>query len=45
MREVEFPEAEEKRPAIAAYISQVRGLGELLEDAYRPERYWSVEPT
>ena len=42
VREVEFPEAVQKRSAIAAYPSQVRGLGALLDDAYRPERYWSV---
>lgn len=28
-----------KRAAIASYTTQVRGLGELLEDAYQPERY------
>jgi LmbE family N-acetylglucosaminyl deacetylase len=31
-----------KRDAIARYTSQVRGLADLLEDAYRPERYWTV---
>jgi hypothetical protein len=31
-----------KRAAIAAYGSQVRGLGGLLDDAYAPERYWKM---
>ena len=31
-----------KRAAIAAYASQVRGLGRLLDDAYAPERYWTM---
>lgn len=39
---VAVPEAKAKRAAIAAYTSQVRGLGALVEDAYRPERYWEL---
>jgi LmbE family N-acetylglucosaminyl deacetylase len=31
-----------KRAAIAAYGSQVRGLGGLLDDAFAPERYWKM---
>jgi LmbE family N-acetylglucosaminyl deacetylase len=31
-----------KRAAVESYRSQVRGLGELLSDAFRPERYWKV---
>ena len=43
LERVDVPEAPAKRSAVASYTSQVRGLGELLEDAYRPERYWSLE--
>ena len=31
-----------KRAAIAAYTSQMKGLGSLLDDAYAPERYWKM---
>ena len=31
-----------KRETIAEYASQVIGLGELLRDAHRPERYWTM---
>lgn len=31
-----------KREAVARYTSQVIGLGELLDDAKRPERYWDL---
>jgi len=41
-RAATFPEPREKLQAIRCYASQVRGLGRLLEDAYRPERYWEL---
>ena len=31
-----------KSAAIDCYSSQLKGLGELIRDAYRPERYWSL---
>ncbi len=31
-----------KRAAIDRYPSQLKGLGSLIGDAYKPERYWSV---
>ena len=31
-----------KRAAIDRYPSQLKGLGGLIGDAYKPERYWSV---
>jgi LmbE family N-acetylglucosaminyl deacetylase len=31
-----------KRAAVESYRSQVQGLGDLLNDAFRPERYWKV---
>ena len=40
---VDVPDAPAKREAIAAYTSQVKGLAHLLDDAYRPERYWRVK--
>jgi len=42
LKELAIPPAERKREAIACYTSQVKGLGGLLEDAYRPERYWEL---
>ena len=42
LTEVDVAEAANKKAAIARYTSQVRGLGDLLVDAYRPERYWSL---
>jgi LmbE family N-acetylglucosaminyl deacetylase len=42
LKELAIPPAERKRKAIACYTSQVKGLGGLLEDAYRPERYWEL---
>jgi LmbE family N-acetylglucosaminyl deacetylase len=41
---VDFPVVHDKRQAVAAYTSQVAGLGELLLDAYEPERYWKIRP-
>ena len=37
--------AERKRDAIDCYASQLRGLGDLVLDAYAPERYWSLVRT
>lgn len=34
-----------KRRAIDAYASQLTGLGDLTDDAYRPERYWTMMRT
>ena len=45
LSEVEFLEAPHKRQAIERYKSQVLGLGDLLDDAYRPERYWRLTLT
>jgi hypothetical protein len=41
-RDATFPEPVEKVKATLCYASQVRGLGRLLDDAYRPERYWEL---
>ena len=39
----DFPvDPEAKREAIEAYASQLEGLGQLIDDAYRPERYWTM---
>ena len=43
LRDVDIPESPAKRQAVERYPSQVRGLAGLLEDAYRPERYWSLD--
>jgi LmbE family N-acetylglucosaminyl deacetylase len=42
LRDVTYPEAPAKGEAIRRYPSQLRGLADLLADAYRPERYWSL---
>lgn len=42
LRELKMSPAQHKREAIECYTSQVRGLGHLLDDAYRPERYWEL---
>ena len=31
-----------KRAAIDCYTSQLKGLGDLVRDAYEPERYWTL---
>ena len=31
-----------KRAAVGCYTSQLKGLGDLVRDAYLPERYWSM---
>ena len=38
-----FAPAAHKRAAVEAYASQVRGLGDLLLDAFEPERYWTMK--
>jgi LmbE family N-acetylglucosaminyl deacetylase len=45
LRDVEVPtvDPQRKRDAIACYATQVRGLGDLLVDAYEPERYWMLD--
>lgn len=43
LRETAFAEPAKKGTAVRAYPSQVRGLGSLLDDAYRPERYWELD--
>lgn len=45
LREVDVPGSPVKREAIDCYPSQVLGLAGLLDDAYRPERYWSLDLT
>jgi len=42
LRAATFREPAEKREAVRCYRSQIRGLGRLLKDAYRPERYWEL---
>ena len=37
--------AEHKREAIGCYASQLQGLGDLVLDAYEPERYWTLVRT
>jgi LmbE family N-acetylglucosaminyl deacetylase len=37
--------AERKREAIDCYTSQLQGLGDLILDAYEPERYWTLVRT
>jgi len=44
-RDATFPEPAEKVKAMLCYPSQVRGLGRLLDDAYRPEHYWELAVT
>lgn len=39
---IQVPPAQAKRAAVDAYRSQVLGLGTLVEDAFRPERYWEL---
>ena len=39
---MDIVEAGSKRSAIACYESQLQGLGDLLDDAFLPERYWKV---
>ena len=42
----DFPvDMEAKRRAIDAYASQLTGLGDLIDDAYSPERYWTMMRT
>lgn len=45
LRDVEVPPIDpgRKRDAVACYATQVRGLGDLLLDAYEPERYWMLD--
>ena len=43
LTDIDVPEAASKKTAIDRYPSQLLGLGDLLADAYRPERYWSLE--
>jgi LmbE family N-acetylglucosaminyl deacetylase len=38
----EVQTTEAKREAIDCYPSQLRGLGDLVRDAYEPERYWTL---
>lgn len=38
-----FAPSAHKRAAVEAYASQVRGLGDLLLDAFEPERYWTIK--
>ena len=42
LRPMEVSATARKGAAIDCYSSQLIGLGELIRDAYRPERYWSV---
>ena len=42
LTDVAVAPAAQKRQAIDSYTSQVKGLGDLIEDAYRPERYWTL---
>ena len=46
LRDVEVAPIEpgRKRDAVACYATQVRGVGDLLLDAYEPERYWMLDP-
>jgi LmbE family N-acetylglucosaminyl deacetylase len=39
---MQVAEGAHKRAAVESYGSQVKGLGDLLDDAFRPERYWNV---
>ena len=39
---IPVPPAQAKRAAVDAYTSQVLGLGTLVEDVFRPERYWKL---
>ncbi|HKW06168.1 MAG TPA: hypothetical protein VJS19_01220 [Candidatus Dormibacteraeota bacterium] len=42
----DFPvDIEAKRRAVDAYASQLKGLGDLTDDAYSPERYWTMMRT
>ena len=41
----EIGPAARKREAIASYVSQLKGLGDLVLDAYEPERYWTLVRT
>ena len=34
-----------KREAVEIYVSQLKGLGDLVLDAYEPERYWTLVRT
>jgi LmbE family N-acetylglucosaminyl deacetylase len=38
----EIAPATRKREAIESYVSQLKGLGDLVLDAYEPERYWTL---
>ena len=38
-----FTPSAHKRGAVEAYASQVKGLGDLLLDAFEPERYWTMK--
>ena len=42
LRPMQVAVAGSKRAALDSYTSQLRGLGELVRDAYLPERYWTV---
>ena len=42
LRPLEVLATARKGAAIVCYSSQLKGLGGLIRDAYRPERYWSV---
>jgi LmbE family N-acetylglucosaminyl deacetylase len=39
---IEVVPDDRKREAIDCYTSQLKGLGDLVRDAYAPERYWSL---
>jgi LmbE family N-acetylglucosaminyl deacetylase len=38
----EVARTDRKRAAIDCYTSQLKGLGKLVQDAYKPERYWTL---
>ncbi len=42
LRPLEVSATSRKGAAIDCYATQLKGLGELIRDAYRPERYWWV---
>lgn len=40
LERIDVPSAACKNEAVARYASQLKGLGDLVQDAARPERYW-----
>jgi len=42
LRPLEVSATSRKSAAVDCYSTQLKGLGNLIRDAYRPERYWSV---